>query len=75
MKTAFDERKLCDTDFNTVHMSHDEKAMVNHWAIIQEACSKWHGIVEEFMARPESSANADRQVSPSAHHLLFARFG
>ncbi|KAE8791357.1 putative 4-coumarate--CoA ligase 5 [Hordeum vulgare] len=36
--------------------------MSNHWASIQRACNKWHGIQEEVMARPESGNNAERQV-------------
>ena len=39
----FDELKLCDSYFNTVHMEHDDKAMVNPWSSIQQAYSKWHG--------------------------------
>ena len=63
LKTSFDERKLCDPDFNTIHMERGEKAMANHSAIIQQVCSKWHGIQEEVLARPESGANVERQVS------------
>ena len=43
VKTSFDERKLCDPEFNTVYMEPGEKGMVNHWAIVQAAYSKWHG--------------------------------
>ncbi|KAE8821629.1 putative methionyl-tRNA synthetase [Hordeum vulgare] len=31
--------------------------MSNHWSMIHTACNKWHGIVEEVAARPESGAN------------------
>ena len=30
--------------------------------IIQAACNKWHGIVEEIVARPESGASIEDQV-------------
>ena len=56
--------KLCDPEFKTVYMERGEKAMANHWGIIQEACSKWHGIIEEVAARPESGADVERQVTP-----------
>ncbi|KAE8768948.1 putative methionyl-tRNA synthetase [Hordeum vulgare] len=38
-------------------MDRGKNAMVNHCAIIQQACNKWHGIQEEAMARPKSGAN------------------
>jgi hypothetical protein len=63
VKSAFDERKMCDPDFNKIHMDRGDKAMANHWATIQQACSKWHGIQEEISNRPESGANYERQVS------------
>ncbi|KAE8783142.1 putative methionyl-tRNA synthetase [Hordeum vulgare] len=61
-KTAFDERKVVDPDFVNIHMDRCEKAMSNHWSVIQTACNKWHGIVEEVAARPESGANVEGQV-------------
>ena len=60
VKRSFDERKLCDPEFKTIYMERSEKAMANHWAIVQTACSKWHGIVEEVERRPESSADVER---------------
>ncbi|KAE8797369.1 putative methionyl-tRNA synthetase [Hordeum vulgare] len=59
IKTVFDERKLVDPDFANIHMDRSDKAMMNHWATIQTAYNKWHGIVEEVVARPESGANID----------------
>ena len=64
VKRTFDERKLCDPEFKTIYMDHGEKAMANHWAIVQAACSKWHGIVKEVEFRPESSAAVERKVTP-----------
>ncbi|KAE8811295.1 putative methionyl-tRNA synthetase [Hordeum vulgare] len=46
IKTAFDERKLVDPDFANIHMDRGDKAMANHWATIQTAYNKWHGIIE-----------------------------
>ncbi|KAE8813756.1 putative methionyl-tRNA synthetase [Hordeum vulgare] len=43
-------------------MGRSEKAMANHWATIQQACNKWHGIQEEVMAREESGANFKRHM-------------
>jgi S-adenosylhomocysteine hydrolase len=63
VKLVFDERKLCDPYFNDIHMERGEKAMANHWATIQQACSKWHGIQEETKARLESGSNIERKVS------------
>ena len=64
IKTAFDERKLVDPDFTNIYMDRGEKAMANHWAAIQTACNKWHGIVEEVAAHPGSGANVEGQVWP-----------
>ena len=64
IKTAFDERKLVDPAFSGIHMERGEKAMANHWAIIQQACNKWHGIQEEVSTRPESGANVEGKVCP-----------
>nr|XP_020163063.2 uncharacterized protein LOC109748447 [Aegilops tauschii subsp. strangulata] len=61
IKSEFDERKLVDPYFATIHMQRGSKAMSNHWAIIQMACNKWHGIVEEIAARLESGANVEGQ--------------
>ena len=51
------------------------KAMVNHWAVVQAACSKWHGIVKEVERLPESGADFERQVtlfrSPMDCSLVF----
>ncbi|KAE8773129.1 hypothetical protein D1007_54773 [Hordeum vulgare] len=46
---AFDERKLVDPDFANIHIDRGNKAMANHWAAIQAACNKSHGIVEEMV--------------------------
>ncbi|CAM0871607.1 unnamed protein product [Alopecurus aequalis] len=62
VKTAFKERKLVDPEFAGLHTDHGEKAMANHWAVIQQACNKWHDIQEEVAARPESGANIERQM-------------
>ncbi|KAE8780612.1 putative methionyl-tRNA synthetase [Hordeum vulgare] len=62
IKTAFDECKLIDPDFVNIHMDRGEKGMSNHWSTIQMACNKWHGIVEEVVARPESSANVEGRM-------------
>ncbi|CAM0870831.1 unnamed protein product [Alopecurus aequalis] len=62
VKTAFDERKLVDPEFAGVHTEHGEKAMANHWAVIQKACNKWHSIQKEVVTRPESGANIERQM-------------
>ncbi|KAE8795579.1 putative methionyl-tRNA synthetase [Hordeum vulgare] len=43
-------------------MDRDDKAM-NHWSMIQTACSKWHGIVEEVAARPKSGTNVEGQMA------------
>ncbi|KAE8774120.1 putative methionyl-tRNA synthetase [Hordeum vulgare] len=59
---AFDERKLVDPDFVHIHMDCSEKAMLNHCSAIQTACNKWHGIVEEVAACPESGANVEGQM-------------
>ena len=63
VKSAFDERKMCDPEFNTVHMDHGEKAIMNHWATVQKDCNKWHGIQEEVDRRAVSGENFERKVS------------
>ena len=44
-------------------MKRGAKAMANHWGLIQTACNKWHGIVEEVAARPDSGTSVEDQVS------------
>ncbi|KAE8777045.1 putative methionyl-tRNA synthetase [Hordeum vulgare] len=63
IKTAFDECKLVDPNFANFHMDHGDKAMVNQWATIHTTCNKWHGIIEEVVARPESGANVKGQMA------------
>ncbi|KAE8814722.1 putative methionyl-tRNA synthetase [Hordeum vulgare] len=36
--------------------------MSNRWSTIQTVCNKWHGIVEEVVARPESGANVEGRM-------------
>ena len=43
-------------------MQRGSKAMANHWGRIQGAYNKWHGVVEEVAARPESGASNEDQV-------------
>ncbi|XP_048544935.1 uncharacterized protein LOC125523912 [Triticum urartu] len=62
IKAEFDERKLVDPYFKGVYMQRGSKAMANHWGRIQLACNKWHGIVEEVAARPESGASVEDQL-------------
>jgi hypothetical protein len=62
VKTAFDERKFIDPYFRPIHVDRGSKAMGNHWGIVQDACSKWHGIQDEIKRHPESSAGMDRKV-------------
>ncbi|XP_073362479.1 uncharacterized protein [Aegilops tauschii subsp. strangulata] len=59
IKAEFDERKLVDPYFKGVYMQRGAKAMANHWGLIQSACNKWHGIVEEIAARSESDASIE----------------
>ncbi|XBI53787.1 hypothetical protein VPH35_035951 [Triticum aestivum] len=62
IKAEFDERKLVDPYFKGVYMQRGAKAMANHWGRIQGACNKWHRIVEEVTARPESGASIEDQL-------------
>ncbi|XBI10874.1 hypothetical protein VPH35_138039 [Triticum aestivum] len=62
IKAEFDERKLVDPYFKGVYMQRGAKAKANHWGRIQGACNKWHGIVEEVAARPESGASVEDQL-------------
>ncbi|KAE8804961.1 putative methionyl-tRNA synthetase [Hordeum vulgare] len=62
IKAAFDEPKLVGTDFANIHMDLGDKALANHWAMVQTVCNKWHGIVAEVAARTESDANVKGQV-------------
>ncbi|XBI11489.1 hypothetical protein VPH35_138543 [Triticum aestivum] len=62
IKAEFDEPKFVDPYFKGVYMQRGAKAMANHWGLIQGACNKWHGIVEEVAARPESGANVEDQL-------------
>ncbi|KAE8791333.1 putative methionyl-tRNA synthetase [Hordeum vulgare] len=62
VKTAFDERKMVDPEFSSIHMDRGDKPMANHWATIQQSCNKWHRIQEEVIACPESGANVERQM-------------
>nr|XP_045086279.1 uncharacterized protein LOC109751380 [Aegilops tauschii subsp. strangulata] len=66
IKAEFDERKLVDPYFKGVYMQRGSKAMANHWGRIQGACNKWHGVVEEVAARPESGASVEDQSNRDA---------
>lgn len=70
VKHALDERNLLDSVFNKVHMDPGEKAMKNHWGVVQQACSKWHGILEEIKHRPISGASMDNKVMQFADPTL-----
>ena len=72
IKAEFDERKLVDPYFKGVYMQRGSKAMANHWGRIQGACNKWHGVVEEVAARPESGASIEDQVCHAGLPSLFA---
>ena len=73
IKAEFDERKLVDPYFKSVHMKRGSKAMANHWGLIQMACNKCHGIVEEVAARPESGTSVEDQVSHAVLTVAFLR--
>jgi hypothetical protein len=62
VKMAFGERKIVDPYFNKTVMVRGEKAMATHWEIMQEACSRWHGIQEEIADRPVSGADFECKV-------------
>ncbi|XP_020193119.1 uncharacterized protein [Aegilops tauschii subsp. strangulata] len=70
IKAEFDERKLIDPYFKGVHMQRGSKAMPNHWGLIQKVCNKWHEIVEEIAARPESGASVEDHVCHAGLPLL-----
>jgi hypothetical protein len=69
VKCAFDERKLVDPEFNTMHMDRNESGMSHRWGIIQHACNKFHGVVEEIRKRTDSGKNVTDLVSSSSFNL------
>ncbi|CAM0885299.1 unnamed protein product [Alopecurus aequalis] len=62
VKTAYDERRMIDPDFAACVTERGQKAMANHWANIQAACNKWHGIQEDVAMRPKSGANREMEL-------------
>ena len=70
IKVAFDERNLCDTDFNMVKMDRNESALSHRWAPIQKVCNRFHGNKEEVENRPDSGKNVADLVSNHPNHLL-----
>ncbi|CAM0944832.1 unnamed protein product [Alopecurus aequalis] len=62
VKTAYDERRMIDPDFAACVTERGQKTMANHWANIQTACNKWHGIQEEVTNRPKSGANREMEL-------------
>lgn len=40
IRTTFDELKLVDPDIVNIQKDRGEKAMSNHWSMIQTACNK-----------------------------------
>ena len=63
VKTAYGERQMINPDFAGCLTERGQKAMSNYWALMQTACNKWHGIVEEDKNRPKSGANREMEVA------------
>ena len=63
VKSAYNERQMIDPDYSMCVTPRGEKAMANHWANIQHACNKWHGVQEEVANRPKSGSNYEMEVS------------
>ena len=61
VQTSYDERPIIDPEFGRC-LYLGQKAMANHWAVIQQACNKWHGIQEEVQNRPKSGVNVEQDV-------------
>ena len=62
VQSSYDERRIVDPEFSQC-LYRGQKAMANHWAVIQTACNKWHGIQEEVQNRPKSGANSENEVA------------
>ncbi|CAM0954569.1 unnamed protein product [Alopecurus aequalis] len=62
VKKSYEERRMLDPEFALCVLDRGEKAMANHWAAIQQACNKWHGIQEEVRNQTQSGSNVEQRV-------------
>lgn len=62
IKAAFDERRLLDPYFKDCCTDRNDSAMSHRWHIIQQACNKWHGVVEEVRRVHVSGTNFEDQM-------------
>ena len=66
VQTSYDERRIVDPEFSRC-LARGQKAMANHWAVIQQACKKWHGIRRR-------SRTGRRAAPTSKMRYVFRRF-
>jgi hypothetical protein len=70
VKAAYDERRLLDPYFKNCCHERNDSAMSHRWHIMQHACNKWHGVVEEVRRVHVSDINFEDQVSELAMSIV-----
>jgi hypothetical protein len=70
VKAAYDERRLLDPYFKDCCHERNDSAMSHRWHIMQHACNKWHGVVEEVRRVHVSGTNFEDQVSELAVSIV-----
>uniref|UniRef100_A0ACD5UJP4 Uncharacterized protein n=1 Tax=Avena sativa TaxID=4498 RepID=A0ACD5UJP4_AVESA len=62
VKAAYDERRHLDPYFKDLYHDRNDSGISHRWHMIQHACNKWHGVVEEVRRVHVSGTNFEDQM-------------
>ncbi|KAE8800523.1 putative methionyl-tRNA synthetase [Hordeum vulgare] len=72
VKMAFDEHKMVDPEFSSIHIDRGEKAMANHWATIELAFNKCLGFRRRSLLARRATPTSSVRYGHSLLAHLFA---